>query len=81
MKRRFSDNEVIQSLTYEQTINLGVSILGLRTTVTPISQFNFLAGIEIAKHYGCLDNQGQLDLNKTKENFITLESEIRMCIP
>ncbi|MGC6366748.1 MAG: hypothetical protein ACON35_01970 [Candidatus Marinamargulisbacteria bacterium] len=79
-KRRFPDNEVLQSLTYEQTINLGVSILGMRTMVTPLSQFNFLAGIEIAKHYGCLNNNGQLDLDKTKETFINaLESENLEC--
>ena len=69
-KTRNLKSKVVQSLTYEPTINLGVSILGMRTMVTPISQFDFLAGIEIASQYGCLDSSGQLDLGKTRDNFL-----------
>ena len=40
----------------------------MRTLVTPLSQFNFLAGIEIAKEYGVLTASGNVDI-KTKEKF------------
>ncbi|MBT6120022.1 hypothetical protein HOH45_00990 [bacterium] len=69
VKNRYPDNEAIQRLTYEDAINLGVGITGMRTLVTPISQYNFLFGIEVARCHGSIVN-GELDVGQTKDNFL-----------
>ncbi|MEC8678014.1 MAG: hypothetical protein VXX85_04080, partial [Candidatus Margulisiibacteriota bacterium] len=70
IKARLPENQAIQKLTYEKAINLGVDILGMRTLVTPLSQYNFLAGIKIAEEYGIIGQDGELDLQKTKTSFL-----------
>ena len=48
-KARYPENKVIKALMYEQSIYLGVFILGMRILVTPLSQFNFLAELKLLK--------------------------------
>lgn len=69
VKRNNPDNEALQQLDYETAIEIGVNIFGMRTLVTPMSQFMFLAGIEIVKEYGVVENS-KLNIAKTKEALI-----------
>ena len=69
IKARYSDNQAFQSLLHYQAHDVGLEAFGMQCSVTPTSQFNFLAGAEIFRNYPVLNADQKPDISASVAAF------------
>ena len=74
-KAKHPTNQLLQSLTYEETLTMGYKFTGIGTNVTPISQYNFQFGLALAKDFGVEGKDSRVDVTATVEAAINALKE------